>query len=144
MAGFSEIEEIKVWQESINFCVYVYELINGSDRFKKDFGLKDQMQRASVSIPSNISEGFERESKAEFIRFLHISKGSCGELRSQFLIAYKLRYINKKDFDYADDKCRYISSMIANLIKALKRRTEKREMCKRKNGRMVKREGGRV
>lgn len=121
MSKFNKIEEIKVWQESVEFSVYIYKLIAGSEKFKKDFSLKDQVQRCCVSIPSNISEGFERETNAEFIRFLYIAKGSCGELRTQLLIAYKLGYIKEKDFEYVDDKCRYISSMLANLIKSLKR-----------------------
>ncbi len=118
---FNKIEEIKVWQESVELSVYIYKLIADSEKFKRDFGLKDQAQKSCISIPSNISEGFERKTKAEFIRFLYIAKGSCAELRTQLLIAYKLGYIKKKDFEYVDDRCRYISSMIANLIKTLKR-----------------------
>ena len=120
MPTFKKIEDINVWKESIDLVLYAYKLINQSKTFQKDYGFKDQVQRSAVSIPSNISEGFERETNAEFIRFLYIAKGSCGELRTQLLIAYKLGYINEENFNYADDKCRHIASMIANLIKSLK------------------------
>lgn len=120
MSTFRKIEDITAWKESIDLTLYVYKLIRQSETFQKDYGLKDQIQRSAVSIPSNISEGFERETAAEFIRSLYIAKGSCGELRTQLLIAYKLGYIKEEDFQHLDDKCRHISSMIANLIKSLK------------------------
>jgi len=82
MPTFKKIEDINVWKESIDLVLYVYKLINQSKTFQKDYGLKDQVQKSAVSIPSNISEGFERETNAEFIRFLYIAKGSCGELRT--------------------------------------------------------------
>jgi four helix bundle protein len=66
------------------------------------------------------AEGFERESIKEFIRYLYIAKGSCGELRTQILIAYELQYIDNKDFKFIYDKAKHISSLIANLIKYLK------------------------
>ena len=120
MPTFKKIEDINVWKESIDLVLYIYKLINQSKIFQKDYGLKDQVQKSAVSIPSNISEGFERETNAEFIRFLYIAKGSCGELRTQLLIVYKLGYINEENFNYTDDKCKYIASMLANLIKSLK------------------------
>lgn len=100
MATFRKIKDITTWKESIDLTLYVYELIKESETFQKDYGLKDQIQRSAVSIPSNISEGFERETAAEFIRSLYIAKGSCGELRTQLLIAYKLGYIKEEDFQY--------------------------------------------
>ena len=73
-----------VWKRGSDLAVSVYKLSDKGD-LSRDFGLKDQIRRASVSISSNIAEGFERNSKAEFRRFALIAKGSCGELRSQLM-----------------------------------------------------------
>ncbi len=96
-------------------------MINKNRKFSNDFGLKNQMQRSAVSIPSNIAEGFEKGTKPEFIRSLFIAKGSCGELRTQAYIALKLEYLCGNDYIIIDTKCRKISGMIMNLIKSLKR-----------------------
>ncbi|HEO64170.1 MAG TPA: four helix bundle protein [Candidatus Omnitrophica bacterium] len=85
-----------------------------------DFSLRVQLQKSAISVPSNIAERFERESKQEFIRFLYIAKGSCSELRTQVYIALKLEYISNDEFLILDDKCRKVSGMIMNLIKVLK------------------------
>lgn len=88
MSKFNKIEEMEVWQESVGLVETVYGLTQKNKLFQKDFALKDQIRKSAISIPSNISEGFERESNQKFIRFLFIAKGSCGELRTQLLIAY--------------------------------------------------------
>ncbi len=72
-------EDLEVWKEGMRLAVQVYRSMAGCP----DYGLRDQMQRAAVSIPSNIAEGFERNTNKEFIRFLYISKGSCAEKKSQ-------------------------------------------------------------
>lgn len=118
---FKSIEEISVWQESVELVMIIYKLVNNNNKLLKDFGLRDQIQRSAVSIPSNIAEGFERDTKQEFIRFLFISKGSSGELRTQIYIILKLEYISRDDFILIDTKCRRISGMLMNLIKSLKR-----------------------
>jgi four helix bundle protein len=87
-------EDLEVWQLSRELVKSIYKLTSGT-RFSKDFGLANQIQRSAVSIMSNIAEGFERKSKKEFISFLSIAKGSCGELRSQLYIGLDLSYINK-------------------------------------------------
>jgi four helix bundle protein len=120
MAKFTRIEEIECWKEGVDLTLKIYGLKRKSSLLLKDYGLVDQMQRASVSMPSNISEGYERHTYQEFIHFLYIAKGSCGELRTQLLIAKELQYIIKDDFELLDDKCRKISSMIMNLIKSLR------------------------
>ena len=74
-----KFEDLKVWKEGMRLASSVYERL----QTVTDFGLRDQMQRAAVSIPSNIAEGFERGSNKEFIRFLHIAKGSCAELSAR-------------------------------------------------------------
>ena len=89
-----EFEELNVYQRARELTNRVYEVTrNGA--FARDFGLVDQIRRASVSIMSNIAEGFERGTNAEFVQFLYIAKGSCGEVRAQVSIAFYQKYISK-------------------------------------------------
>jgi four helix bundle protein len=90
-------EDLKVWKDSREFVRLIYEL-TASESFKKDFGLKDQIQRAAVSIINNIAEGFERNNNKEFVVFLKYSKGSAGEIRSMLYVALDLNYISKSIF----------------------------------------------
>ncbi|WP_222846128.1 four helix bundle protein [Pontiella sulfatireligans] len=85
----------------------------------RDYGFKDQICRASVSIPSNIAEGMERDSKKETIHFLHIAKGSCAEVRTQLHIASKIGYIEKQVVDELLNVAESISRMLHGLIKSL-------------------------
>jgi four helix bundle protein len=96
----------------------VYE-ITQKPEFQKDFGLKDQVRRCAVSIMANISEGFERKTQKEFIQFLFIAKGSCGELRSHFYIAFDLEYLNKETFNNLQDQTITISKSLSGFIKYL-------------------------
>ena len=91
-------EDMQVWQDARVFVKLIYEL-TASDVFKKDYGLKDQIQRAAVSIMNNISEGFERDNNKEFMNFLGYAKGSAGEVRSMLYVALDLKYISKDNFD---------------------------------------------
>ncbi len=105
-------EDLEVWQNAVNLSVAIYShLKNG-----KDYGLKDQLQRSSVSIPSNIAEGFERQTNKEFVQFLYIAKGSCGELRTQLYIAKQLNYISETNTLELLEKVTRISIMIYKLI----------------------------
>ena len=85
-------EDLFIWQESLQLCLEIYESLQSC----RDFGLRDQMQKSSVSIPSYIAEGFERGSDKEFIRFLYYAKGSSGELRTQLYIARGLKIIQNE------------------------------------------------
>jgi four helix bundle protein len=116
---FKSFEDIEVWKRSCHLVCTIYDLTHNGI-FSKDWGLRDQVRRAAVSIPSNITEGFERDSKAEFIRFLTISKGSAGELRTQVYIAKKLNYLNEKQYKMIIEELREISMMLAGLIRKLK------------------------
>jgi len=89
--------------------------------FAKDFALRDQIRRAAVSILSNIAEGFERGGNQEFIQFLYVAKGSCGEVRSHLYVALDQSYVAQKDCDTASQSFRRLSIMISNLIDYLKR-----------------------
>lgn len=94
-------------------------IITRNDKFSEDKALVDQIRRAPVSIMSNIAEGFERGTNVEFIQFLYIAKGSCGEVRAQLDIAFDQGYINSETYNALKSQCRQISGMIGNLIKYL-------------------------
>jgi len=85
----------------------------------KDFGFRDQIQRASVSVMNNVAEGFERKSNNEFKHFLFIAKGSCGEVRSMLYLAKELKRISAKDFDILFRLSEEISKLLSGLIKTL-------------------------
>ncbi len=119
MAKFSSFEEIISWQKARELNVQIYKVTNSNDLFYKDFGLKDQIRRASVSISSNIAEGFERQTTKEFIRFLYIAKASAGEVRSQLYLALDIKYINKNEFEELKLKINEVSKLISGLLKYL-------------------------
>ncbi len=106
-------EDLEVWKESMRLAVNIYDILKNC----RDFGLRDQMQRSAVSIPSNISEGYERNTNKDFIRFLHISKGSCSELRTQIFLAIEAEIIPKSKGQELLESTRYISAMLQNYIK---------------------------
>ncbi len=106
-------EDLEVWQESMKLTTSIYTLLKNC----RDYSLRDQIHRASVSVPSNIAEGFERQTNKEFIQFLYIAKGSCGELRTQLYLAVELQIISNEVGSDLIDKCRKVSSMLFNLIK---------------------------
>jgi len=120
---------LKVWQDAREFVKSVYELTS-SENFKKDFGLKDQIQRASVSIMNNIAEGFERNNNKEFIKFLGYAKGSAGEVRSMLYIALDLNYIQENSFNKNFESSVNIITQISNFIKYLRRYTVKEKLTK--------------
>ena len=91
--GDRGFKELQVWQLAKELAVLVYDATE-TGRVAKDFGLKDQMRRAAVSIPSNIAEGDERDTNKDFVRFLYIAKGSPAELRTQLEIALEVGYID--------------------------------------------------
>jgi len=97
MTTIVRFEDIEAWQTARELTKMVY-LLSAKERFAKDFGLRDQMRRAAVSIMSNIAEGFENQSRLQFIRFLGIAKGSAGELRSQAYVAFDLTYITSEEY----------------------------------------------
>jgi four helix bundle protein len=119
MATFKKFEDMEVWKRACKLAVDIYKLTNQSE-LQKDWGLRDQIRRSAISISSNIAEGFERNSNTEFKRFLLISKGSCGELRSQLYILKALSLLPKQEVGTMIDECAEISSMIQSLIHHIK------------------------
>ncbi|MCD4678823.1 MAG: four helix bundle protein [Bacteroidales bacterium] len=114
----NSFEDIKAWQNARKLVVDIYKATKQQE-FSRDYGLKDQIQRTAVSVMSNIAEGYERNSKKEFIRFLYISRGSAGEVRSLLYVANDLNYIDKEFFDQLSDSVLKISCQIYRLIEYL-------------------------
>lgn len=110
-----KFEDLEIWKDARGLVAEVYK-ITSKEKFSRDFGLRDQIQRASVSVMNNIAEGFEREGNAEFIRFLSISKGSIGEVRSLLYVANDLGYINKNEFKNLYDSSLRIIKRTSKLI----------------------------
>lgn len=120
-----QFEDLEVWQRSRHFSALIYK-ITDEGSFKKDFGLKDQLRRASVSVTSNIAEGFERNGNKEFVQFLSYAKGSSGEIRAQLYIAKDLEYVTADRFAELSSKITEISKMISGLMNYLKQSEFKR------------------
>jgi four helix bundle protein len=114
MGGF---RELRVWQKSKSLAVEIYNLTSRG-AFPGDFGLRDQIRRAAVSVPSNIAEGDERNSNKDAVRFLYIAKGSLAELVTQLEIAHEIGYLSKEELCALDEKCSEIGRMLGSLIKA--------------------------
>ncbi len=115
---YGSFEELEVWQRACLLAVEVHRLLKDS----KDYGLKDQMTRAAVSIASKLAEGSERGSIAEYIRFLYISKGSAAELRTQVYIAAKLGSVIPQDTaNELIQELKEVSNMLYGLIKSLEK-----------------------
>jgi four helix bundle protein len=113
-------EDLHIYQRARELANAIYTITKGND-FARDFGLVDQIRRAAVSILSNIAEGFERGSKTEFIQFLYIAKGSCGEVRAQLQIAQDQNYLRHNEYQRLYDLCKQISGMISNFIAHLQK-----------------------
>lgn len=114
MAKFSRFEDIVAWQKAYEVTMTIYQVTLNSN-FSKDFGLKDQIRRSSVSIMANIAEGHGRRSNNEFANFLNIARGSVAETQSHLHIAVGLSYIDRKDFDKLYELLTEISRMTLSL-----------------------------
>lgn len=113
--SIKSFEDIIAWKKAKKLSLDVYRLFGDS----KDFGFRDQIQRAAVSIMNNIAEGFERKSNQDFKRFLYIAKGSCGEVRSMLVVAKELEYITEKEYDELRETSVEISKLLSGFIEKL-------------------------
>lgn len=113
-------EDLVVWQKAIDFVKQVY-LITDEGGLRRDFGLKDQLRRAAVSIPTNIAEGFERASRKEYLLFLNIAKGSAGEVRSLCRVSFDVAYLSQSTYDKLREAALVISRSLFNQIQAIKK-----------------------
>lgn len=113
-------EDIISWKKSKELSISIYNKFNKI----RDFSFKDQIQRASISIMNNIAEEYERGSNRDFVKFLYIARGSCGEVRSMLYIAVELQYVSNKEFRELYSLCIEISRLIYGLIGKLKENQE--------------------
>jgi four helix bundle protein len=116
MQKLNSFEEIISWKKARLFNQKIY-LVTDHQTFKRDFDLARQLRRASVSISSNIAEGFERHTDKEFVHFLFIAKASAGEVRSQIYLAFDLNYISKETLDNLLFEITEISKTISRIYK---------------------------
>lgn len=91
----TNFKDLTIWSKSKDLAIRIYRITDAGE-FSKDYGLRDQIRRSAISIPSNIAEGNDRESEKEFVRFLYISKGSIAELQTQLEIAREIGYLEDK------------------------------------------------
>lgn len=120
MGTFQSFEEIEAWQRARELTREIYT-ISAQGMFSKDFGLRDQIRKASVSIMSNIAEGFDRGGTNEFLQFLSIAKGSAGEIRSHLCVAHDQGYIDQETFERISAQAAEIGRMIGRLMSYLRR-----------------------
>ena len=115
----SDFEELLIYQQSRALAKQVYDITRQGE-FKYDTRFVQQMRASSGSISDNIAEGFERQGNREFLQFLYIAKGSCGEFRSQINRAYDAQFISKETYEQMYADCRKLGAGILNIIKSVK------------------------
>jgi len=124
MATIQKFEDVDAWQKARELTRVIYRVTN-QGTFAKDFGLRDQIRRASVSIMSNIAEGFGRGGNKEFIQFLSISKGSASEVQAQLYVALDADYITKEQFHQLYDLAQSSGNLIGGFIRYLQKSNHK-------------------
>lgn len=118
MAAIERFEDIQSWQKGRELCKIVYDATR-NEPFSRDWGLRDQIRRAAISIVSNIAEGFESQSNRTFIRYLYIAKSSCGEVRAQAYAALDQQYITQPEFDTIYAKSTEVGKLLGGFISYL-------------------------
>ena len=113
----SSFEDLEVWKKACRLSVRLYKLLGNC----RDYGMKDQMLRSSVSIPSNIAEGSERKSSPDFQRFINIAQGSAAELRTQIYISREVNILSRLDAKELITELKSISKMLQSLHRSLKK-----------------------
>ena len=115
-----KFEDIIAWQKAQDLCVEIYLIFQNSN----DFGFKNQIQRASVSVSNNIAEGFDRMSDKEFVRFLYIALGSCSEVKSMLYLSNRLNYLSQHQSDELVIKANEVGRIIRGLIKSISQKNK--------------------
>ncbi len=121
MAKIERFEDLKAWMKARVLTRAIYETTKHGS-FGQDYGLSRQIQRASVSIMSNIAEGFERRTPGEFCQFLSIAKASCAELRSQLYVALDVGYLSQETFDELSEQANEVACIISGLRTSVERK----------------------
>ena len=119
-------EDLVAWQKARKLTAEIYR-VTSEGRFSKDFGLRDQIRRASVSVMSNLAEGFDRGGRGEFHQFLVIAKGSCAEVRSQLYVALDAHYLSQELFEKLLDMAEELSRVINGLRSAVQKQRDRVE-----------------
>ena len=119
MVKITRFEDIESWKKARTLTSEIYR-ITATGEFVRDFGLKDQIRRAAVSILSNIAEGFERGGDKEFLYFLSIAKGSCGEVRAQLYVALDQQYLSREAFEQLSSNAVEVGQLLSGFIRYLK------------------------
>jgi four helix bundle protein len=114
--GENGFRDLQVWQLSKDLAVFIYSITN-SGSFSKDFGLREQIRKAAVSIPSNIAEGDERNTNREAVRFFYIAKGSLAEVVMQTIILNEIGYLKEKEYNFILEHCNMIGKKLGKLLK---------------------------
>ena len=113
--GRGTFEDLRVWQNARNLVNSIYDLMDEN----KNYGFRDQIQRAAVSIMNNIAEGYESGTDAKYANFLHIAKGSCSEVRSMLYVCLDRKYCSQEQFDVLKSQSIIISSQLYKLLEYL-------------------------
>ena len=119
MATIERFEDLEAWKRARSLTKLIYKISSEGD-FSRDFALRDQIRRAAISIVSNIAEGFERDGDREFVQYLFVAKGSCGEVRAQLYLSLDCGYIGSEDFQQLSTRAVELNRIISGLIKYLK------------------------
>ena len=119
MSTIERFEDLEAWKRARIFAKLIHS-VSGNGNFGRDFGLKDQIRRAANSIVSNIAEGFERDGDKEFLQYLYVAKGSCGEVRAQLYLALDYEYITEEEFSQLRTTALELNRIISGLIKYLR------------------------
>ncbi|MFH1894446.1 MAG: four helix bundle protein [Patescibacteria group bacterium] len=126
----NKFEELNIWKLALKITKEIYDL-TAKREFSKDFGLRDQIRRAIISVSSNIVEGFEKNNNNEFVRFLKIAKGSAGETRNQLYIALAVKYITPPEFDKINKELEELANQIGAFIAYLEQKRRNKEFLTR-------------
>jgi four helix bundle protein len=118
MNKIENFEDLMGWQKGIQLVKQIY-IVTDEGKLSRDFGLKDQLRRASVSIPTNIAEGFERRSRKEYLNFLNIAKGSAGEVGSLLRVAVEIGYLDQSTYSQLSDRAIELSRMLSSQIQSI-------------------------
>ena len=121
--AIERFEDLIAWQKARDLSRAIYS-ISGKGLFSRDYGLRDQIRRAIVSVMSNIAEGFERGGRGEFHQFLVMAKGSCAEVRSQLYIAFDAGYLNNEEFKQLHARALELSRIIGGLRSSVQRQRD--------------------
>lgn len=112
-----DFTQLRVWVKAKDLAVFIYR-VTDKGLFSKDYGMRDQIRRAAVSIPSNIAEGEELGTNRQSIKYFNISKGSSAEVLTQTIISFEIGYLAREDFNFIIEECRSISKMLNKLIQS--------------------------